>query len=244
MKKHLLFILVLFLILPGTAQVTTIRPKKGTGHHDNTTLTVTSPRNLNHRFWLYVDDVLQNEQPTRSICILNLEEDSYYIRVELDNQAQNCMGQFVDLRQSQTLSIVQSGKLFGLETTQAHIRPEMTQDLITQQPNSSTIESPLPPFAPSHGMNPHDYDDACQIISNESFDSSKLSLAKQVVSTNPMTASQILGICKLFSFESNKLEFAKFAYGFCVDPNKYFLLNDAFNYESSKRELNEFIRGL
>ena len=57
-----------------------------------------------------------------------------------------------------------------------------------------------------------------------------------------MSASQILGICKLFSFESNKLEFAKYAYEFCVDKNKYFLLSEAFTYESSKRELSEFVK--
>ena len=72
----------------------------------------------------------------------------------------------------------------------------------------------------------------------------KLTVAEQVVSANPVTANQILGICKLFSFESNKLSFAKFAYTYCVDKNKYYLLNEAFSYESSKRELNEFIKGL
>ena len=92
-------------------------------------------------------------------------------------------------------------------------------------------------------MSPHDYDDAYQLISSESFDSSKLTIAKQVVASNPMTANQILGICKLFSFESNKLEFAKYAYAYCVDPNKYFLLNEAFTYDSSKQELNEFVSG-
>ena len=248
MKKHLFFALILFLALPSMAQIK-IRPNHGSNHQGNSSLTVkgnssltvTSPRNLNYRFWLYVDDVLQNEQPTRSICIQNLEEDSYYIRVELDNQSQSCMGQFVDLKQSLTLSIVQNGKLFGLETSQAHVRPEVTQDLIVQQPEIPNIQPPVPP---SFGMNSRDYDDACQLISNESFDNTKLTLAKQIVSSNPMTARQILGICQMFSFESNKLEFAKFAYGYCVDPNKYFLINEAFTYDSSKRELDEFIRGL
>jgi hypothetical protein len=96
----------------------------------------------------------------------------------------------------------------------------------------------------SYGMNPQDYDEAYQVISKESFDSSKLTVAKQVITSNPMTASQILGICQLFSFESNKLEFAKFAYTYCVDKNKYYLLNEAFSYESSKRELSKFIEGL
>lgn len=226
------------------AQVARIRPQHHGNSQHNTTLNVVAPRNLN--FWIFVDDVLQNETAVHSICIRNFEGDSYYIRVELDNQQQNCVGQFVDMRQSQTLNIVQSGKLFGLDATQMHLHPELTMDLVTPQPNGGgNGQMPILPGPPmGFGMNPHDYDEAYQLISNESFDSSKLTLAKQVISSNPMTASQILGICKLFSFESNKLEFAKFAYPYCVEPNKYYLLNDAFSYDSSKRELDEFIRGL
>lgn len=230
--------------LPSMAQVARIRPQHHGNPQRNTTLTVVAPRNLN--FWLFVDDVLQNENAVHSICIRNFEGDSYYIRVELDNQQQNCVGQFIDMRQSQTLSIVQSGKLFGLDATQMHLHPELTMDLVTLQPNGGgNGQQPINPGQPmGFGMNPHDYDEAYQLISKESFDSSKLTLAKQVISSNPMTANQILGICKLFSFESNKLEFAKFAYPYCVEPNKYYLLNDAFSYDSSKRELDEFIRGL
>ena len=82
------------------------------------------------------------------------------------------------------------------------------------------------------------------MISNESFDDTTLTMAKQGVSNNPMTATQIVNICKLFSFESIKLEFAKFAYAFCTEKNKYYLLNEVFSHDSSKRELNEYIQGL
>ena len=248
MKKHLLFALVLLMALPGLAQVATVRSKKVVAHHGNTTLTVIMPRNLSYRFWLYVDDVLQNEQAVRSICLNNLGEDSYYVRVELDNELQNCVGQFVDILQSQVYAIVRNDKLFGLESSSANIRPELTMDLKTSQTEPSVIPPapptpPVPPTPPTpYAMNPKDYQAAYDMIEDESFDSSKLSLAKQVITVNPMSSSQILGICKLFSFESNKLEFAKYAYEFCVDRNKYFLLNDAFTYESSKRELNEYIK--
>ena len=242
MKKHLLFALILFMALPSMAQVATVRLKHGGVRHGSATLTVASPRNQNYRFWLYVDDVLQNEQSVRSICIRNLGEDSYYIRVELDNTLQNCVGQFIDLRQSQMLTIVHADKWYGLEPSNAQIRPELTMDLITGQ-NEPSVVPPVPPVPPTpYGMNPQDYEEVCQLISKESFDSSKLTVAEQVVSSNPVTASQILGICKLFSFESNKLSFAKTAYPYCVDKNKYYLLNEAFSYESSKRELNEFIK--
>lgn len=245
MKKQLIFALILLIALPGMAQQATVRSKKVKVQHGNTSLTVTTPRNLNARFWLYVDDVLQNEQSVRSICVRNLGEDSYYIRVELDNTLQNCVGQFVDMRHSQTLSVVHADKWYGLEASSVNVRPELTVDLKTGQVEPSVIP-PTPPVPPApvvpYAMNPQDYDVAYQQISKESFDSSKLALAEQVVSMNPMSASQIAEICKLFSFESNKLEFAKYAYEFCVDRNKYFLLNDAFTYESSKRELNEFIK--
>lgn len=247
MKKHLFFFLILFMALPSMAQVATVRHRHGGNHHGSTTLTIVAPRGLN--FWLFVDDVLQNEQPVRSICVSNLWEDSFYVRVELDNPLQNCVGQFVDLKQSQTLTIVRNDKLFGMDYSQIHVRPEVTIDLVTEQPSvGGNVQPPVPPTPPAppmqFGMTPQDYEDAYQVISNESFDSSKLTVAKQVISANPMTASQILGICKLFSFESNKLEFAKFAYANCVGQNKYYLLNEAFSYESSKRELNNFINGL
>lgn len=248
MKKHLLFALVLLMALPGLAQVATVRSKKVVARHGNATLSVIMPRNLSYRFWLYVDDVLQNEQAVRSICLNNLGEDSYYVRVELDNELQNCVGQFVDIRQSQVYAIVRNDRLFGLESSSANIRPELTMNLKTSQTEPSVLPPapPMPPVPPTpsipYAMNPKDYQAAYDMIEDESFDSSKLSLAKQVIAVNPMSSSQILGICKLFSFESNKLEFAKYAYEFCVDRNKYFLLNEAFTYESSKRELNEYIK--
>ena len=244
--EHLLFALILFMALPSMAQVATVRPNHGGNHHGKTTLTVAAPRNLDCRVWLYVDDVLQNENPVRSICINNLWEDSFYIRVELDNPLQNGVSQFVDLRRSQSLAIVQANKLFGLEPSQAHVRPEMTMNFISERPVASQNEPVVVMSMPSmtFEISPEDYEDAYQSISKETFDSSKLTVAKQVISSNPMTASQILGICKLFSFESNKLEFAKFAYNHCTDKNRYYLLNEAFSYNSSKRELDEFIKGM
>ena len=93
------------------------------------------------------------------------------------------------------------------------------------------------------GMNPQDYEYTYQMLADESFDSSRLKLAKQIVSTNPMSVDQIIGICKLFNFESNKLDFAKSAYRHCTDRNRYFMLNEVFNFESSKRELHKYIMG-
>jgi hypothetical protein len=79
------------------------------------------------------------------------------------------------------------------------------------------------------------------IIEKESFDNSKLNTAKQVASNNALCVTQIMQICRLFSFDQSKLDFAKYAYHFCVDQNNYFMVNDVFSFSSSKDELQKFI---
>jgi len=59
------------------------------------TLTVTSTSN--QKFWLFIEDVLQNEYSTHSIRIQGLQLTAYRIRVEMDNPDNNCVGQIVQI---------------------------------------------------------------------------------------------------------------------------------------------------
>lgn len=95
-----------------------------------------------------------------------------------------------------------------------------------------------------HGMNSADFNRVVHIISDESFDKNRLSIAKHVIVGNRMTVNQIATICNLFTFEANRLEFAKFAYSHCTNKNKYFLLNEVLTFSSSKQELFDYIRNL
>ncbi|MBQ8958467.1 MAG: DUF4476 domain-containing protein [Bacteroidales bacterium] len=244
MKKHLFLALVIFLSVPAMAQ---LRSHHGGGHQSpNSTLTILSTDRQG--FWLFVDDVLQNENPVRSICVRNFWPDDYHIRVEMDNKLHNCVGQYVNMSRSQSLNIAQFDGLLGLDFTQAHIRPELTMDLLTAPmppaPSQPIVQPSLPPQPASPCMNERDFDEVMALIGKETFDNSRLTVAKQVVSSNPLCARQISSICGKFSFENNKLEFAKYAYAYCTDKNKYYLLNETFTYDASKQELNEFIQGL
>ena len=238
MRKILVFAFA-FLLSPVMAQ---IHINHGGNNHvpQPSSLSITT---LNQQgFWLFVDDVLQNENPVKSIAIQNMPASDYYIRVEMNNNDHNCVGQFVNLSRPQSFEFAQRNGFFGLIAIQGGFRPELTMSLIAAIPQNG---QPLPPPVPENnmGMNPKDFAQAKEQIRNESFDNSRLALAKQVVSGNGMNAAQITEICKLFSFENNALEFAKYAYQYCTEPNKYYLVNEAFKYDSSKRELNEFING-
>lgn len=251
MKKTILY-LFLLLALPSMAQYRGHGGHgPGGGHESASSLTIVAPKH--QAFWLFVDDVLQNENAVHSIRINNLWPDEFYIRVELDNASQDCVGRFIDMRHPQGFSIVQHGNLLGLEPTQGNIRPELTMDLLINQPlppmppmpQVEIVQPPVPePVHIELGMNPTDFDEAVALLSKETFDDTRLSTAKQIVANNPMTVNQIVQICRLFTYENNKLEWAKFAYPYCIDKNKYYMLNEVFIYNSSKEKLNEYIRGL
>jgi hypothetical protein len=87
------------------------------------------------------------------------------------------------------------------------------------------------------------FNEVVQSIQAKSFDDSKFTMSKQVISSNCMTSNQVKRLMLLFSFEDTRLDLAKYAYGYTHDIGNYYQLNDAFTFESSIEELNEYTSG-
>jgi hypothetical protein len=143
---------------------------------------------------------------------------------------------------SQTTTINTGGLLGGTSisttTTQTTSGVDMQNEFTEERHDHETYSGPKNCHKP---MSMHSFDQAVESISSKSFESSKLTIAKQIVGSNCLLSKQVKEIMKLFSFESSRLEFAKFAYKHTWDINNYFLLNDAFDFESSIDELNKYI---
>ncbi len=92
-------------------------------------------------------------------------------------------------------------------------------------------------------MSEPDFQSAKSSIASKSFDDSRLTIAKQILNSNCMLCSQVRDFMSIFSFEATKLDFAKFAYNRVFDQGNYYKLNDAFTFESSIEELNNYING-
>lgn len=90
-------------------------------------------------------------------------------------------------------------------------------------------------------MSDGDFASAKQSIGSKTFEDSKLTIAKQVISSNCLFAHQVREVMAMFDFEDTKLDFAKYAYGYTYDLNNYFKVNDAFEFESTIDELNAYI---
>ena len=249
MKKTLLFLLIIA-TLPAVAQYPRHNNHKNKSKM-NTWMYVTAPRH--QKFWLFIDDVLQNERAVHSIRIEDLWPDKFYIRVELDNEDHNCVGQFLDLQISQSYEIEERRNCYGLAIATSQMNADLVMNYRSGINEDKYPMSPLPPSTPEEftlptsltfgqGMSAKDFEELFMIVKKEASDNTRLSIAKQAITTNPMTAGQIAKLVKLFSFENNKLEFAKYAYQYCVDKKKYYLVDDSFDQDSSKRELSEFIQ--
>ena len=111
-----------------------------------------------------------------------------------------------------------------------------------------SAESYLPVYTGAIGcpvpMSDIDFNQAKNTIESKDFESSKLTIAKQIVNSNCLLSSQIKQIVKLFDFEDTKLQFAKYAYKHTYDISNYYKINDVFEFESTIDELNNYINSL
>jgi hypothetical protein len=80
-----------------------------------------------------------------------------------------------------------------------------------------------------------------ETIRSKTFEETKLTISKQILKDNCITSAQVREILGLFDFENTKLDFAKYAYSRTYDTGNYYKVNDAFEFESSVSDLNEYI---
>ncbi len=133
-----------------------------------------------------------------------------------------------------------------------------TTTTVTQTTTSTTTSAPLPPpttpspapvYLPGYTgpvgcptpLSPKEFNDLKRSINSKTFEESKMTIAKQVVSNACLFAGQVRELMQLFTFENSRLDLAKVAYDHTYDIGNYYKVNDAFTFESSIDELNEYI---
>lgn len=138
----------------------------------------------------------------------------------------------------------------GMSTQTQSTTTTYSTTTTTTSGNVGTVQSGyvMPGYSGNVGctgypMSESQFSQVVQSIESKGFDDSKLTMSKQVISTNCMTSNQVKRLMLLFSFEDTRLDLAKYAYGYTYDIGNYYQLNDAFKFESSIEELNEYTNG-
>ncbi|MFM9056789.1 MAG: DUF4476 domain-containing protein, partial [Bacteroidota bacterium] len=132
-----------------------------------------------------------------------------------------------------------------------------TQTITTSTTGTSAAPAPVAPpppapivYLPGYNgpvgcpvpMSPGDFNDLEASIASKTFEDTKLTIARQVLRDRCLFVSQVRSIMRQFTFEQNRLDFAKYAYDYTYDIGNYFKVNDQFTFESSTEELDEYIR--
>jgi hypothetical protein len=91
-------------------------------------------------------------------------------------------------------------------------------------------------------MSSREFETAKESLRKEWFENSRMTTAKLIMDKNNFTTQQVKEMMLLFTFETNRLEVAKYAYRKTVDKQNYYQLNDALTFNSNKEELARFIR--
>jgi hypothetical protein len=104
------------------------------------------------------------------------------------------------------------------------------------------INEPIRGCGGNSCMTAGNFNAALATIKKQSFEDTRLKTAKQVITANCLNVNQIIQIANLFSFEDNKLDFAKFAYDYCIEPRNYFKLNGIFSFSSNVDELSDYVQ--
>jgi hypothetical protein len=131
----------------------------------------------------------------------------------------------------------------GLNTTST----TQTTTVSGSNGNGGNVQTAAPSVAPAAPkpcttpMSTQDFNNAANSIRNQSFAETQFNTARQITRNNCLSVAQVREIMKIFSFEANKLDFAKFAYDFTTDKRNYFMVSDEFSFSSSVDELNSFL---
>jgi len=134
------------------------------------------------------------------------------------------------------------------------INDSMSGGSVTQTTTTTTtsnvggISNPVDYVEPVRGcggrscMTSANFNAALATIKKQSFEDTRLKTAKQVITANCLNVDQIIQIANTFNFEDNKLEFAKYAYDYCIEPRNYFKLNGIFSFSSNVDELSDYVQ--
>jgi hypothetical protein len=112
----------------------------------------------------------------------------------------------------------------------------------TMIPGPSCVDNTPAPVNVPVAISRAELNDIISSADKISFSSTKLATVKNALNGKYVMSSQVAELVKLFVFESDKIDLAKYCYDITLDKSRYYVVNDSFSFSSSIDELNEFIK--
>lgn len=224
MKKTILLILLCLSYAISIAQPGHPHHNKAHSVPPTASLTLTSFHH-NESFMVYVDGNLLSPKILSDVTIPNLSLGPHDIYVVLKYPADKITMMHYD---AHTLT-----ETFFVSYDVVHNHLE----LIPQHANTPAIPQPQGVHICTFDEVEHIYQQICK----ESFDDGRLSVAKSLVTNKHLGSHQIKRLTQAFKFDDTKVQFLKYAYSYCIDPNNYADCLEELSFDSDRKRVREFL---
>lgn len=206
-------------------------------------------------FTVYVNDVIQNHRPSSTVQVTTPIKDNTTILIVVEEN-DRLAGRYIHLsrRDANGLFYVLYAnnlvEVFDQMQYDEYLRHNHNNHLggnhnhLGGDHNHSTIRDDHSGHAHNDhcAVTPHEFEHILSQIENETFDDSRLKLARSIFNTHFFTSVQIKSLADKFTFSKNRMDFVEMAYDRCVDKADYYIVIDAFTFKSDKDKLNKFIQ--
>ena len=123
--------------------------------------------------------------------------------------------------------------------------PGMNSHWNVQAPQQVCDHYAQPVYIPGpQAMSSESFQQLKASINNQWFSSGQMAVFNQALASNYFTSSQVRELVQGFTFSSDQLVVAKKAYTKTIDPQNYFVVNDALEFSSSVSALSAYIASL
>lgn len=236
MRKQIVLVMLLLL---GTAAMAQHHPGQHPQPVPNEKATLVITASMGERFVVYVDGDRVNHNPQQQVVVDHLDYEMHDIYVVLaspedkitmisfrpSNRREECRVHYDRHRKRVELLLPEQ----VAQMTQA---PNPMDRPVMHQPEVHVVQH----------CSDQEVDLMVAALKSESFDSTREKLALNYAENHRLLSAHILRLAQEFDFDSNKKDFLKKAYPYCVDPENYALVVSCLTFSSDKEELLNFMR--
>ncbi|TGE09258.1 DUF4476 domain-containing protein [Hymenobacter fodinae] len=92
-------------------------------------------------------------------------------------------------------------------------------------------------------MSPQDVSRLLQAVQRQSFDDNKLPILREALRESAVESEDLKRILSTLTFDRNRVELAKYAYPRVIDPQRFYQVYEAFDFQANVQELQRFVEG-
>ncbi|MBP5677766.1 MAG: DUF4476 domain-containing protein [Bacteroidales bacterium] len=205
-------------------------------------------------FSVFIDGDLQNRMPQSRVMVSNISDQTHEVVVILKRPVEKAA--VIKIRPGERNINVKVnydqrlGELYLF--TPIHNRADADNDMVERLRAQNKLPKPvvIPP-APHHpaghpvpNVRPVAEEELAGMVlrmKDQTFDSDRLALGKVIVASANLTALQIARLAETLDYSNSQVEFLKYSYAYCLDPENYYRTVDVLTFSSDKKKVMDYI---